>query len=86
MIGKVLNQDLGFKCVNSLREIMAKNNSVFANYNNPAKHQWIESGAIGNLSSAREIAAKDNDFYNSNIIARLSRILTICKNELAKTN
>lgn len=86
-LSKALNKDLGLKSINSIREIMVKTNAVFANYNYPAKHKWIDSKAnSGDLNSATRIAAKDSDFYNSNIIARLSKILNNCKNELAKTN
>jgi len=86
-LSKALNKDLGLKSINSIREIMIKTNAVFANYNSPAKHKWIDSKAnSGDLNSATRIAAKDSDFYNSNIIARLSKILNNCKNELAKTN
>ncbi len=86
-LSKALNKDLGLKSINSIREIMVKTNAVFANYNSPAKHKWIDSKAnFGDLNSATRIAAKDSDFYNSNIIARLSKILNNCKNELAKTN
>ena len=86
-LSKALNKDLGLKSINSIREIMVKTNAVFANYNSPAKHKWIDSKAnSGDLNSATRIAAKDSDFYNSNIIARLSKILNNCKNELAKTN
>ncbi len=83
-LAKVLKLDLGANCPNSIREIMAKTNSIFASYNQAAKHSWIASKDIVNLAQSKEISTKDDDFYSSNIIARLSRILNSCKNELAK--
>jgi NADH-quinone oxidoreductase subunit G len=81
-----LKQDLGFKCINSLRQIMVKTNALFANYNIVAKHSWIASKDLKLDNKSNLISAKNDDFYNSNIIARLSRTLNNCKNELAKTN
>jgi len=83
-LAKTLKQDLGFNCINSLRKIMVKNNAVFANYNVAAKHGWINSKTLETLSHSKEINAKSDDFYSSNVIARLSRVLNDCKNELAK--
>lgn len=84
-LAKVLKQDLGFNCIDSLREIMIKTNAVFANYDIAAKHSWIASKVVDNTIQSREISAKSDDFFNSNVIARLSRILNSCKNELAKS-
>ena len=84
-LAKVLGVNLGFKCIDSLREIIKKINPVFANYNSPAKHKWTASSAIENADSKIKISNKDDDFYNNNVIVRLSRILNSCKNELAKT-
>jgi len=82
----VLKQDLGFKCINSLRQIMIKSNAIFANYDIAAKHSWIASEDINLHNNFKVISAKSDDFHNNNVIARLSRILNSCKNELAKTN
>jgi NADH-quinone oxidoreductase subunit G len=85
-LSKELKLDLGFNCINSIRKIMAKTNAVFANYNIAAKHSWIASKDSSKLAQSRDIHANEDDFYSSNIIARLSRILNNCKNELAKTH
>jgi NADH-quinone oxidoreductase subunit G len=82
-LAKVLGKDLDFKSVDELREIMVKANPIFANYDLPAKHNWINSFDIDKLNDLDllvPIFAKDSDFYSSNVIARLSRILTNCKN------
>lgn len=80
-LSKALGQDLGFNNLSSLRKIMARTNKVFENYDVPAKHSWINStNNSGNLNTAKELKAKDDDFYNNNIIARLSKTLHICKN------
>ncbi|MCE3254533.1 MAG: nuoG [Rickettsiaceae bacterium] len=86
-LAKVLNLDLGFDSIDSLRQIMAKINPIFANLNVPAKHSWISSnGQLGELDNSREIAPQDENFYSSNIIARLSKILNSCKNSLTNLN
>ena len=84
-LAKTLKHDLSFKCLNSIREIMAKINPIFSNINNAAKHQWIDASNINQLDTLdqlKEIAAQDGNFYNNNVIARLSRILNSCKNSL----
>ncbi len=81
-LAKVLKQDLGFNSIDSLRNIMIKTNPIFANYNIAAKHSWIPSQEVNDLNQSGEIYAQSNDFYSSNIIARLSKILNSCKNEL----
>jgi NADH-quinone oxidoreductase subunit G len=80
-LAKVLKQDLGFNCINSLRKIMMKTNNIFANYNVIAKHQWVSSKDV-KANVDNKISTKNDGFYSSNIIARLSRILNSCKNEL----
>ncbi len=83
-LAQVLKQDLKIQSADCLQKIMTKNNPIFYNYNIVTKHNWIASGAFNSEISAKKIAAKDNDFFSSNIIARLSRILNNCKKELAK--
>ncbi len=86
-LGVFLNKDLGFKTIKELREIFAQTNSVFKNYNLAPKNNWIYSSDAQNqqLNYSKKIYCKDNDFFTSNIIARLSKILTTCKNNLEKS-
>ena len=84
-LAKVLDKDLGFSCADSLRNTMIKINPIFNSYNNTAKQVWtpcLEINQLENLDHLRSISTKDDDFYSSNVIVRLSRILNSCKNAL----
>ncbi|MFT6346933.1 MAG: NADH-quinone oxidoreductase subunit G [Myxococcota bacterium] len=83
-LAKILGQDLGLESVYSLKEIMAKNNQAFENYDSPTKHVWQKSGDVDSPNLSGKITVGKNDFFNSNIIARLSKTLSQCKKELAK--
>jgi NADH-quinone oxidoreductase subunit G len=80
-----LGQNLEFNDLSSLQEIMTKNNNIFENYDIAAKHSWIECSddKPEKLDKESKIEVKDNDFYSSNIIARLSSTLNSCKNLLS---
>lgn len=83
-LAKTLGINLGFESLDSLRDIMAGNNPIFANYDVPAKHKWQAAGAVDNSKIlSKKIAAKDNDFFVSNVIARLSKVLNECKKAVA---
>ncbi|MFT7087045.1 MAG: NADH-quinone oxidoreductase subunit G [Rickettsiales bacterium] len=81
-LSKTLRQDLGFKCINSLREIMVKNNPIFADYEISAKNKWKISTDIGKISESNITNSFGNDFFNSNVVARLSKTLNECKKQL----
>ena len=77
-LAKVLEQDLGFQSIDELRQIMIQINPIFANYDIPAKHSWInevEDIQKIDFNSSPKIILKNDNFYVSNVISRLSKTL-----------
>lgn len=78
-LAQILNYDLGFHDLKGLRSIVAKTHPAFANINHIAKNKWLNAPTQPGELSNQVVALRDNDFYSSNVIARLSKILNKCK-------
>jgi len=80
-LARKLSIDLGFQNLDEVRKIMAANSATFANLEKITKASWKKISEVKGELSAK-IAPKKYDFYLTNPIARASRILNRCSNEL----
>ncbi|MFT7098239.1 MAG: NADH-quinone oxidoreductase subunit G [Rickettsiales bacterium] len=81
-LAKILGHDLGLGSISSLRATISKTNPAFENYDFITKHVWQKSGDVDSPNFLEKISAGKSDFFNSNVIARLSKTLNQCKKEL----
>ena len=83
-LAKIIHIDLGFNNLSELRKILEKTNSVFSNLNKVVKNKWIDAPNLNILGefSNNTINVANSNFYSSNIIARTSKTMAKCLNDI----
>jgi NADH dehydrogenase/NADH:ubiquinone oxidoreductase subunit G len=74
--------NLGFSNLQDLRFEMTKSRDVFANLHHINKAKWLKSVDSNPADLAEKITAQNFDYYLTNSLARASRILNKCSNDL----
>ena len=80
-LARKLSINLGFQNLDEVRKALSSTSATFANLEKISKASWKKSEEKNNFSQS-QIAVKNYDFYLTNPIARASRILNKCSNEI----
>ena len=85
-LAKTMNISLGFNSLRSLRDKIIENNKIFENLNGAIRNNWVlVKNVLEDLKSSK-IKTKNIDYYQTNVIAKNSRTMVRCSDDISSCN